>query len=87
MGHIHVSLLCCLFVVIRGLVGLSKSNMCHREIHDQSVRRRKSVVLYFRFLQDYVVFDFNVTSFFTSRRSYLVGLNFVTHVPNNDPNF
>jgi hypothetical protein len=29
--------------------------MCHREIHNQSVRRRKSVDMFLGFLQDYIV--------------------------------
>ena len=53
--------------------------MCHREIHNQSVRDRKTVVLCLGFLSDYIVLNLNITPIFASWRSYLVDLNFVTH--------
>ena len=61
--------------------------MCHREIHDQDERRRETVVLYLRFLEDYVVFDFDVTSFFVCGRSDLMDLDSVTHRTEYRPQF
>ena len=53
--------------------------MCHRENHNECTRRRKVVVLYLGLFQDYIVLNLNTTPFFSSWRSYLVDLNFVTH--------
>ena len=39
--------------------------MCHGKVHYQGVRRRESVILSLRFLQDYIVFDLDVSSFLT----------------------
>jgi hypothetical protein len=45
-----------------------------REIHNQSVRRRKVVIPWLRFLEDYIVLYLNINPFFASWRSYLVDL-------------
>ena len=37
-------------------------------IHDQSTRRRETVSLRLRFLNDYVVFDFQIASFLDRHR-------------------
>ena len=53
-------------------------NMRHCEIHNQSSRRGKEVVLTLGFLRDHLVLNLNIIPFFVSYRSYLVDLNFVT---------
>jgi hypothetical protein len=51
--------------------------MGHREIKNESTRRRKSISLLLRFLYDDVVFYLQVTPFFTRSRGDLVYLNVV----------
>jgi hypothetical protein len=45
-----------------------KPNMGHSIVQYQGARKRETVSLSLRFLQDYVVFDFEVTSFLTRDR-------------------
>ena len=40
-----------------------KPNMGHGIVHDQGARRRETVILSLRFLQDYIVFNLDVTTF------------------------
>ena len=45
-------------------------------IHDQSVRRRETVRLRLRFLDDYVVIDLQITSFLARHRRMILWILF-----------
>ena len=61
--------------------------MGHGIVHDQGVRRRKTVILSLRFLQDYVVFDFYVSSFLARRRSNFMNFDPMSHGIKKRPQF
>ena len=61
--------------------------MGHGIVHDQGVRRREAVILSFRFFQNYIVFDLDVTTFLARGRRNFMNFDPVTHGTKKCPQF
>ena len=61
--------------------------MGHGKVHDQGARRRETVILSLRFLQDYIVFELDVSSFLARCRRNFMNFNSVTNGTKKRPQF
>ena len=61
--------------------------MGHGIVHHQGARGRETVILSLRFLQDYIVFDLDVTTFLNRCKRNFMNFNPVTHRVKKRPQF